>query len=97
MARVDTTRACERLWISTVHWLLIAFGVGGPWLIHFMFAWWAAILAIIAFLVVYKFLFVPRGSICMGIPFMLPFATSSLLLCVQTVDLVKWCLIRIRG
>jgi len=81
----------DPLWVSTLHWSLIAFGVIAPWLLHFTVAWWAAILAMMAFMVVYNWLFVPGGSICMGIPFMLPFSTSLILLFLQAVLLLRWC------
>lgn len=87
----------DPFWVSVVHWPLIAFGVVAPWALHFAVGWWAAIIAIVAFVLAYDLLFVPRGSICMGIPFMLPFGTSILLLLVQCVSLLKWCVIRFGG
>lgn len=87
----------DSLWVSTLHWLLIALGVAAPWFLHFTVAWWAAFLAMLAFMVVYNWFFVPEGSICMGIPFMLPFATSLVLLLLQSVLLLRWCAERFSG
>ena len=90
MANVDDHIRRDPLWVSMLHWSLVGFGVAAPWLLHFTVGWWAAILAMIAFLVVYNWLFVPDGSICMGIPFMLPFATSLALLALQWILLLRW-------
>ena len=80
----------DPFWIATIHWSLIAFGVVAPWLLHFAVAWWAAWLAIVVFVVLYDRLFVPEGSICMGIPFMLPLGATMMLLLVQATQLLKW-------
>ena len=90
MATADDHNYRDPLWVSTLHWSLIAFGVLAPWMLHFTVAWWAAILAMMAFMVVYNWLFVPDRSICMGIPFMLPFSTSLALLLLQAVLLLRW-------
>ena len=87
----------EPLWVATIHWSFIAFGVIAPWLLHFTVAWWSAWLAIVVFVVLYDRLFVPEGSICMGIPFVIPLGTTMLLLFVQAIHLVKWCAMRFAG
>ena len=96
MASVDDQHR-DPLWVATLHWSLIAFGVAAPWLLHFTVAWWAALIAMAVFVVLYDRLFVPEGSICMGIPFVLPLGASVLLLVVQAVLLLKWCVVRFAG
>jgi len=87
----------EPLWVSILHWSLITLGVVAPWLLHFTVAWWAAWIAVAFFLVAYNRLFVPEGSLCMGIPFVLPLGASMLLLLVQGLQLLKWCIMRFTG
>ncbi len=61
-----------------------------PWLLHFSVGWWAGILAIPVLFSIYDALFVPRGSICMGIPFVIPMGSAVALLLCDCALLFRW-------
>ena len=61
-----------------------------PWILHFTVGWWAGILSWIGLVTLYDMLFVPKGSLCMGIPFLIPMGSFLLLLLHNLVDLTRW-------
>ena len=61
-----------------------------PWVMHFNVGWWAGILSWLALVAIYDKLFVAKGSLCMGIPFMFPLCSFMLLLGINLLSLVQW-------
>ena len=61
-----------------------------PWLLHFTVGWWAGLLAIPVLFWIYDLLFVPRGSICMGIPFVVPLSSALALVVLDSLLLLRW-------
>ncbi len=57
-----------------------------------MFGWWAGPLVWFARAALYDRLFVPKGSVCMGMPFLAPFASIVLLLVFDAVLFLQWLL-----
>lgn len=87
----------ESLWVSAIHWCVIGLCTLGPWILHFGVAWWAALAAIPCAFLLYDRLFVPRGSICMGIPFLIPLASALGLSAFEILLLAKWILTAVAG
>jgi hypothetical protein len=63
-----------------------------PWVVHFTLSWWSALLVWYGLVALYDKLFVPKGSICMGIQFMIPLSSLVLLLAYDAMDFAKWLL-----
>ena len=61
-----------------------------PWVLHVAVGWWAGLLAIPVLFWVYDLLFVPRGSLCMGIPFMFPLSSALALVAVNSLLFLRW-------
>lgn len=61
-----------------------------PWWLHFTLGWWAGLLSWLCSVWVYDFLFVPRNSLGMGIPFMLVLCNFLALLILDIALLSKW-------
>jgi hypothetical protein len=61
-----------------------------PWIVHFLVGWWAGILAWLGLVAIYDKLFVPKGSLCMGMHFMFPLCSFMLLLGFNILNLVRW-------
>jgi hypothetical protein len=61
-----------------------------PWVLHFTVAWWAGPPSWLALAYLYDRLFVPKGSLCIGMPFMLALGSFIALLVWDVVLLAKW-------
>ena len=61
-----------------------------PWILHTTVGWWAGLLSIPVLFYIYEILFVPRGSMCMGIPFMGPLCSALMLLVLDSLLLLRW-------
>ena len=61
-----------------------------PWLLHFTVSWWAGLISVPAMFFMYDVLFAPKGSLCMGIPFVLPLSSALVLLVFDCLLLVWW-------
>jgi hypothetical protein len=61
-----------------------------PWWLHFSLAWWAGLVSWVVLAWVYDFLFVPKGSLCTGLPFMLALCNFLVLLILDIILLAKW-------
>ena len=60
-----------------------------PWVLHFAVGWWAGLLAIPVFFWLYQLLLAPRGSICTGIPFVVPLGSALALVTVDSLLLLR--------
>ncbi|WDI42770.1 hypothetical protein [Bremerella sp. P1] len=72
-------------------WMALVISCTAPWVLHFAVGWWAALLAIPCSFLLYDFVF-RREGICMGIPFMLPLASSMVLLLMEVAIFLRWIL-----
>jgi hypothetical protein len=72
------------------YWIVPAGCVVLPWVVHFIVAWWAAFPVFFALVALYRQLFVPEGSICMGVPFGLAIGSFLGLVLLDVVLLVQW-------
>jgi hypothetical protein len=63
-----------------------------PWALQFLVAWWAAIPSWFVLAFIYERLFVPRDSLCWGMPFGFALSSFVALLLVNGVLLAKWVL-----
>lgn len=70
--------------------VLIASTTIVPWLLHFSLGWWAGIPAWLGLAAIYDKLFVPKDSLCMGIPFAFPLSSFILLVGLNLVELIRW-------
>jgi len=70
--------------------ILIAAATIIPWLLHSTLGWWAGIPAWLALVSIYDKLFVSKGSLCMGIPFVFPLSSFVLLIGLNLVKLTRW-------
>ncbi|PHS04401.1 MAG: hypothetical protein COA78_16665 [Blastopirellula sp.] len=77
-------------WGSIYHWLYIGLSTVLPWVLYFYVGWWAALIAIPCGLVLYDYLYVPPGSLCLGMPFMIPLSSSMALIVFEVVAFAKW-------
>jgi hypothetical protein len=57
---------------------------------HFVVAWWAGLLSFFPLVALYDRLFVPKGSLCMGIPFGLAVGSFLGLLWLDGLLLWRW-------
>jgi hypothetical protein len=76
--------------LVSLYWLAIVACTVLPWVFHFAIGWWAGLLLWILLVAIYDWLFVPRGSICMGVLFGLPLASFLALLLLDGVLLLSW-------
>ena len=63
-----------------------------PWVVQFTVGWWAAYPAFFALVALYDWLFVPKGSLCMGVPFGLVLGSFLVLVVFDVMVLVRWLL-----
>jgi hypothetical protein len=63
-----------------------------PWVSQFTLGWWSGPLVWFALVALYDRLFVPKGSMCMGIPFMIPLTSLMALVVFNVVVFIKWAL-----
>ena len=61
-----------------------------PWVVQFTVSWWAALLLWFALVALYDRFFVPKGRLCMGIPFMIPLCSGLALIGLDLLHLIKW-------
>jgi hypothetical protein len=82
---------------SVLFMLVLALCTFGPWTLHFAVAWWAGLIAIPVVFAIYSALFVPRGSICMGIPFVVPLGSALLFIAFEVVLFAVWVMATLGG
>ena len=62
--------------VAVLHGLLILLMTLLPWILGGVFTWWIGLTIIPVLFGIYDWLFVPKGSICMGIAFIWPLASA---------------------
>lgn len=75
---------------ETFFWSVVAAATLVPWVVGFTIHWWVGLAAFGLLFVLYDTLFVPRGAICMGIPFMFPLSSSMMYLGWGAALLIRW-------
>jgi hypothetical protein len=75
---------------ALLYWFVLAACVVLPWVMHFAVGWWAAFPTFFTLVMVYDRLFVPKGSLCMGIPFGLAMGSFLALLLLDVLSLLNW-------
>jgi hypothetical protein len=75
-----------------LHLTVLAACVVVPWLLHFTVGWWAGLVSWFALGWLYTVVVVPRGSICMGIPFGFALSSLAALVLLDIVLLIRWCI-----
>jgi hypothetical protein len=72
------------------YWLVLCACGVLPWVLHFTVAWWAGLLSFFPLVALYDRLFVPKGSVCMGIPFGLALGSFLGLFLLDVLLLFRW-------
>lgn len=85
----DATRTIP-LSVTILFFAVVGACTVAPWVAHFVVGWWSGPLVWFALVALYDKLFVPKGSICMGIPFMFPLGSFVLLLLFNLINLLGW-------
>jgi hypothetical protein len=62
--------------------------------LHFTIGWWAGLLTFFPFVAVYDRLFIPRSSLCLGMPLMLAMASFMALAVLDLFELIRWLFVR---
>ncbi len=75
---------------AALHLLVLLALIAVPWWLHFSLAWWAGLLSWVLLAWIYDFLFVSKGSLCTGLPFMLALCNFLALLILDIILLTKW-------
>jgi hypothetical protein len=76
--------------VLAVFWTVLAACTVVPWVLQATVGWWAALLSIPMLFSVYDYLFVPKGSLCMGLPFGIPLSSAMCLFLVNVAIFMKW-------
>lgn len=79
-------------WGICLFWLVLGGCTIFPWVAHFTVGWWAGLAVWFGLVALYDRLFVPKGSVCMGIPFVAPLVSLLLLLAYDALMLLRWLL-----
>jgi hypothetical protein len=76
--------------VSVIFWKMITACTVLPWILHAFVGWWAGLLSIPLLFYAYDYLFVSKGSLCMGIWFTIPLSSALCLLFLNLLHFVKW-------
>lgn len=77
-------------WIAALYWIVLAACAIVPWILHVTVGWWAGLVSIPVLFAVYDRLFVPRGSLCMGVFFVIPLSGAIVLCAMDLLLLMRW-------
>ena len=79
----------EPITLNIAYYAMLLTSAIVPWILLASFGWFAAIISWFILVGIFDYLFVPKGSICMGIPFFIPLSSFICLVLTGVIKLVK--------